>query len=201
MDYATLAVYNLSIQYPHAIKAINFGIGSVEEGKGLILSPDKFEQVFKAIKNGRITVKVSNDLPEEAGAHYDEEEDILYVRTPDPSNNIYDRSLVLHELCHAVMDMLKYTGTTIGDAETAAYIAQAVFIRKAYPNFSLDQYNDLIRAAEKIATVCNLLNSPEKPTLLNGTQIHALKHLIEIHPLYKKYVNDRLLANGLKGPS
>lgn len=110
-----------AILYESAVEAIDFHL------QGLHVSGPLIKQVGHAIKRGDIELYEDSSL--EGDAMYVPDEDTLYFRSGDQKDytSIPDKSLIVHEAVHAVIDMNKATSTTILTSEVAAYLAQIVY--------------------------------------------------------------------------
>jgi hypothetical protein len=110
-----------AILYENALCAVDFHLG------GLHVSGPLLKEVGDAIKRGDIGLYEDSSLP--ADAMYEPDEDTLYFKSGDQRGytSIPDKSLIVHEAVHALIDINKATSTTILSAEVAAYLAQIVY--------------------------------------------------------------------------
>ena len=84
--------------------------------------------VADAIKNGTITLKVTDKIP--VPCQYDADDNELRVTTVfdvKGADSWFYRGLLVHESTHAHMDMLKSGSTPLYEAEALAYLAEAVY--------------------------------------------------------------------------
>ncbi|HEX4810181.1 MAG TPA: hypothetical protein VH325_14675 [Bryobacteraceae bacterium] len=95
-----------------AIARMRFGIGRI------VISPDQYESVARAIESGYITVVVDPSLKNKAEYYWNLNE-IHLATTSDPA-------LIVHECTHAIFDLRKIT-TRVEETEGVAYVAQALY--------------------------------------------------------------------------
>ena len=110
-----------AILYENAVYAVDFHLG------GLHVNGPLLKAVGDAVKRGDIGLYEDSSLP--ADAMYEPEEDTLYFKSGDQKGyaSIPDKSVIVHEAVHALIDMNKATSTTILTAEVAAYLAQIIY--------------------------------------------------------------------------
>lgn len=102
-----------------AVARMIFGVGWV------LILPNDYERVAKAIESGAITVQIDSSLPSHM-AQYDSNSNRLSV-PPGGSSP----SLLIHESTHAIFDIRSLPSST-AESEGVAYIAQALFGRLKY---------------------------------------------------------------------
>ena len=88
--------------------------------------PEGYRAICKAIAKGEIFVR-DEQVPS-AEASYDNTNDGLLVN-PNLFNSTYGRSIVIHELTHAIVDVRPAIGWTFHTNECAAFIAQAIYLK------------------------------------------------------------------------
>lgn len=102
-----------------AVGRMVFGVGWV------LILPNDYERVAKAIESGAITVHIDSSLPSHM-AQYNSGANRLDV---PPGGS--DPALLIHESTHAIFDIRSLPAST-SESEGIAYIAQALFGRLKY---------------------------------------------------------------------
>jgi hypothetical protein len=157
---------------------------------GVNVGPTQFINVFYAIKSRRILAFYDHSktyVKDPGTAVYQSNYDVLFVArriAPLMENSfagLYQRSAILHELVHAVLDAAKSKVSRIED-EKLAYVFQAAYLRQssfagnAIPNAVADP--GIFPAAFAIADTMAAGNQP------TAQQDAALDKAIRMHPDY-----------------
>lgn len=130
----------LRILNESAVRKIDFGLG------GLRINGDHFAELRLAIGQGRAHVihYPGHRYPAEYFADRDVmvlQSDAMGERYERTHPSMYERSFVVHEAAHAVMDMIRAKPTRQLAGEAAAYLAQALYL---YEEMGRDSYKHWI---------------------------------------------------------
>jgi hypothetical protein len=125
----------LKVLQDKSINQINFTMGDIS------VSPSMYENVSKAITDGKITVIVQPDAlkPNESGKYFSElpinKDKVFYnvivLRSTDLGSGVNEQfhraEAIVHECTHAGFDLLKVPKMTHTQDEAGAYAAQSLF--------------------------------------------------------------------------
>lgn len=100
------------------VQKIHFSFGHV------VVTPEGFKAVAKALKSGKIKMKVDAKALGTSIAEYDQFANVMTVRSYDVLNTIEGRGGVVHEAAHAVADWVAKR-TAIRSEEGASFVAEA----------------------------------------------------------------------------
>lgn len=132
-----------------AMDAIAFGI--TENGKKVWFLSEGYQAICTAMAKGEIVI--SNRVPVHAQAAWDLENDNFRLR-PGTFDTPLGRSMMVHEMTHAIVDMAPGIGWTYLTNECAGYIAQAIYLKVTktpLPMYANDaELTDVLREARAL---------------------------------------------------
>jgi hypothetical protein len=159
----------------------------------LDVSPERLKKVGDAIESLRIDVAVnsSGSLLSAAYSPHSNKMTLGDIQVPD---RMLGRAAIVHESVHALVDLCKYTKATELSDETAAYLAEVIFLRATNSWVSggataMAIYN----AADQIVTTHKL--GKGKRVQLKWTDYLPLRKAIHGHAAYSG-IGDMQLTSG-----
>jgi hypothetical protein len=173
---------------------------------GLTINGGGFQRVKNYIHSGRIGVGVDNTIPAGAGASYDPDANRIGVDASLTAqtlrSSIQMRSLMLHECCHAVVDVLRASRTTILSDEAAAFIVQLYYRLgkgqgwlRSWAAGNSTPTGRIFHEAIRIVDTHRLLRTTAR---LQHAQYEPLRQAIGRHPVYRGTGNHaRTRADGV----
>lgn len=177
----------LRILNEDTVGKINFRFG------GLRISGDDLRRVGRAIDTGAIGVVHYPSLESHAAYYPGKNTFVLkseamgdrYERT---HRSMAERSFVVHEATHAVVDMKRATGTRVLANEAAAYLAQALYLYQEMGEISYAHYidrgafnQDIHRACLSVIKKHNLANREKQ---LSDSDYKPIMQAIKKNPQY-----------------
>jgi hypothetical protein len=148
---------------------------------GLEVSPKRLREVGKAIRAGKIKVKVSSS-GKLLSASYHPHDNRLFVPT-DQIGAVMIQASIVHEGVHALVDLFRATNLTVLDDEAAAYLAEAVYLRAAHTWVKGESAASAIyQAADAVARAHDLYS--RRGVKLSADHVAELRKVIHAHPAY-----------------
>jgi hypothetical protein len=166
----------LSILADSSISRIQFNVGSVT------ISPGLFTRVAQGVRDGHIRVRHVPGLV--SSGIYNSTENRFYLRR-ESFPDIPARALVVHEACHAGLDVARAAQMRVISSEAAAFISQCVYARSKSSDPENDRLYDDDARKDKVFEVAwgiaGRILSGSSPT---ESDIQRLRQAVLQHPDY-----------------
>jgi hypothetical protein len=147
---------------------------------GRSITVGSYVGVANSIIDNQIRVAVDFSLDH---AEYDHLQDALFLPWETAASNTR-KALIVHEVIHAILDKAK-SGFMVYQSETAAYLAQMMFMLEASGSGLTDSSGDSEQVYFVAYTIAKELAKGKKMTELS-LEISALETAVQQHTLYKK---------------
>lgn len=176
------------------VRRMNFGL--LDRDGAITVNPARITGLRSAVLSGRIGAIDHPFIGASAiAAAYDFLNNELLIDASLAADNSYDRSAVVHECIHALIDLYKYSGVTKLANEVAAFIGQAIYLRTSntsLPRRGRDpQHDHIFDVADDLIVRHGLDRRPGQ--MLTYRQIQPL--LRAVHAVYLHLRADELLTN------
>ena len=150
------------------------------------VTPQGYQQVADALADGTIAISERATLPHDFSAGYVPARNLLLIKPTLDLANVRVRALVVHEMTHAQIDLMRLPvsrGLHRTEGEGVAYIAQALYIF----NFDGDTHNTpntlrFFRVAEAIRQ--KISASARSPAVVSGDDMRELRNAVGQDPHY-----------------
>lgn len=160
---------------------------------GLHVRGEAYRKIFELIRDDQILV-VTGDT--EGLATYRSDIDTITTQKADSPPDLFNRSILVHECTHAIKDM-EYVQMTAKANESAAYLAQAVYLLLSDPNPTLPAGWGVVKMAIGLAKQFGLDSDPGSGRRISYDDIVPLVRRLDEHPGYHSEQARMALANGI----
>jgi hypothetical protein len=160
--------------------------------EGIEITPKKLRQVADAIEKGRIDV-VFAATGDKLAAAYSPHSNTMTLRSPQVTESGMGRSDIVHESCHALVDMFRYTKATELSDEAAAYLAQTIFMRSIGLRVTGGDAKPIFDAALDLYEARKL--GKGKQVKLKRADYQALRDAVHANDAYSG-IGDKQLTSG-----
>lgn len=160
---------------------------------GLHIRGEAYRKIFELIRDDQILVETGDD---EGLATYNSETDTLTTQKASSPPDLFNKSILVHECTHAIKDM-EYVKMTAKANESAAYLAQAVYLLLKDPNPTIPAGYGVVKTAIGLARQFKLDSEPGSKRRISYDEIVPLVKRLDEHPGYHSEQASISTANGI----
>jgi outer membrane protein OmpA-like peptidoglycan-associated protein len=160
---------------------------------GLHIRGEAYRKIFEYIRNDQILVVTGNN---EGLASYNADTDTITTQKADSPPDLFNKSILVHECTHAIKDM-EYVKMTAKANESAAYLAQAVYLLLHDANPTIPAGYGVVKMAVGLAKQFKLDSDPGSRRRITYDEIVQLVRRLDQHPGYHSEQASISTANGI----
>ena len=160
---------------------------------GLHIRGEAYRKIFELIRDDQILVVTGDN---EGLASYNADTDTITTQKANSPPDLFNKSILVHECTHAIKDM-EYVKMTAKANESAAYLAQAVFLLLHDPNPTIPAGYGVVKMAIRLAKQFKLDSDPGSRLRISYDEIVPLVKRLDEHPGYHSEQASISTANGI----
>ncbi|MDQ6432725.1 OmpA family protein [Mesorhizobium sp. LHD-90] len=160
---------------------------------GLHIRGEAYRKIFELIRDEQILV-VSGD--DEGLATYSPDTDTIKTQKADSPADLFNKSILVHECTHALTDM-EFVKMTAKANESAAYLAQAVYLLLKDPKPTVPAGYGVVKTAIQLARQFGLDSNPGSRRRISYDEIVPLVKRLDEHPGYHSAQARISMSNGI----
>jgi outer membrane protein OmpA-like peptidoglycan-associated protein len=147
---------------------------------GAHIRGEAFRKIFEFVRDDQILV-VTGDDPGQAS--YQSDTDTLTTQLADSPADLFNRSILVHECAHALVDM-EFVKMTSKANECAAYLTQAVYLLLNTSRPTIPAGYGVVDAAIRLARQFGLDKEPGSRRYISYDEVIPLVRRLDEHPAY-----------------
>lgn len=147
---------------------------------GAHIRGEAFRKIFEYVRDDQILV-VTGDDPGQAS--YQADTDTLTTQLADSPADLFNRSMLVHECAHALVDM-EFVKMTSKANECAAYLTQAVYLLLNTSRPTIPAGYGVVDAAIRLAKQFGLDKEPGARRYISYEEVIPLVKRLDEHPAY-----------------